>query len=52
MREVFALCAMGFIPSTPSAHEPVRVSVKGRWRRLDGRFGSVYASEGLGVLPL
>ena len=52
MREVFALCAMGFIPVKPSADEPVRVSVKGRWRRLDGRFGSVYASEGLGVLPL
>ena len=52
MREVFALCAMGFIPVKPSADELVRVSVKGRWRRLDGRFGSVYASEGLGVLPL
>ena len=52
MREVFALCAMGFIPVKPSTDEPVRVSVKGRWRRLDGRFGSVYASEGLGVLPL
>ena len=52
MREVFALCAMGFIPVNPSADEPVRVSVKGRWRRLDGRFGSVYVSEGLGVLPL
>ncbi|WJY99339.1 hypothetical protein CHAN_03570 [Corynebacterium hansenii] len=52
MREVFALCAMGFIPGEPAAEEPVRVSVKGRWRRLDGRFGSVYASEGFGVLPL
>lgn len=52
MREVFALCAMGFIPVDPAADEPVRVSVKGRWRRLDGRFGSVYASEGFGVLPL
>ena len=52
MREVFALCAMGFIPPEPSADEPVRVSVKARWRRLDGRFGSVYASEGFGVLPL
>ncbi|MFD5868140.1 hypothetical protein ACFWGD_05930 [Corynebacterium sp. NPDC060344] len=52
MREVFALCTMGFIPVEPAANEPVRVSVKGRWRRLDGRFGSVYASEGFGVLPI
>lgn len=52
MREVFALCALGFIPADPPESEPVRVSVKGRWRRLDGRFGSVYASEGFGVLPL
>ncbi|WP_295628934.1 hypothetical protein [uncultured Corynebacterium sp.] len=52
MREVFALCAMGFVPAEPGEDEPVRVSVKGRWRRMDGRFGSVYASEGLGVLPL
>jgi len=52
MREVFALCAMGFIPVEPAADEHVRVSVKGRWRRLDGRFGSVYASEGFGVLPI
>lgn len=52
MRDVFALCAMGFIPVEPAADEHVRVSVKGRWRRLDGRFGSVYASEGFGVLPI
>lgn len=52
MREVFALGAMGFIPVEPAADEHVRVSVKGRWRRLDGRFGSVYASEGFGVLPI
>lgn len=52
MREVFALCAMGFIPAEPTEHEPVRVSRRGRWRRMDGRFGSVYASDGLGVLPI
>lgn len=52
MREVFALCAMGFIPAEPGPDEPVRVSRRGRWRRMDGRFGSVYANEGLGVLPI
>lgn len=52
MREVFALCAMGFIPADPGPDEPVRVSRRGRWRRMDGRFGSVYANEGLGVLPI
>lgn len=52
MRDVFALCAMGFIPEEPEVKEPVRVSVKGRWRRLDGRFGSVFTMENLGVLPL
>lgn len=52
MREVFALCAMGFIPAEPTDDEPVRVARRGRWRRMDGRFGSVYASDGLGVLPI
>lgn len=52
MREVFALCAMGFVPAEPGDDETVRVSAKGRWRRLDGRYGSVYAKSGLGVLPV
>lgn len=52
MREVFALCTMGFIPTNPDEREPVRVSAKGRWVRLDGRFGSVYGSKSLGVLPI
>lgn len=52
MREVFALCTMGFIPAEPDEREPVRVSTKGRWVRLDGRFGSVYSSKSIGVLPI
>lgn len=52
MRDVFALCAMGFIPERPDEKEPVRVSAKGRWHRLDGRFGSIFTLESFGVLPL
>ena len=52
MRDVFALCAMGFIPEQPDEKEPVRVSAKGRWHRLDGRFGSIFTLESFGVLPL
>lgn len=52
MRDVFALCAMGFIPEHPDEKEPVRVSTKGRWHRLDGRFGSIFTLESFGVLPL
>ena len=53
MRDVFALGAMGFIPAKPAAGEVVRVSQKGRWHRLDGRFGAVAATSGsIGVLPL
>ena len=52
MRDVFALCAMGFIPEQPDEKEPVRVSTKGRWHRLDGRFGSIFTLESFGVLPL
>lgn len=52
MRDVFALCALGFIPAEPDINEPVRISTRGRWHRLDGRFGSVYASEGFGVIPV
>nr|WP_240393868.1 hypothetical protein [Corynebacterium lactis] len=52
MRDVFALCSMGFIPESPDEREPVRVSAKGRWHRLDGRFGSVFTMESFGVLPI
>ncbi|MFW9254202.1 hypothetical protein ACOI9A_09410 [Corynebacterium amycolatum] len=52
MRDVFVLCAMGFIPEQPDEKEPVRVSTKGRWHRLDGRFGSIFTLESVGVLPL
>lgn len=52
MRDVFALCAMGFIPEQPDEKEPVRVSTKGRWHRLDGRFGSIFTLKSFGVLPL
>lgn len=52
MRDVFALCVMGFIPEQPDEKEPVRVSTKGRWHRLDGRFGSIFTLESFGVLPL
>lgn len=52
MRDVFALCTMGFIPEQPDEKEPVRVSAKGRWHRLDGRFGSIFTLESFGVLPL
>lgn len=52
MRDVFALCSMGFIPAEPDEKEPVRISSLGRWHRLDGRFGSVYTLEGFSVLPM
>lgn len=45
MHTVFALTGLGFVPSragTAPAGEKVRVSVRGPWVRLDGRFGSVY----------
>lgn len=45
MHMVFALTGLGFVPSragTAPAGEKVRVSARGAWVRLDGRFGSVY----------
>jgi hypothetical protein len=42
MRCVFALSAMGFIPTQPSEDEPVRVRALPSWVRLDARYGSVY----------
>ncbi|WP_078313417.1 hypothetical protein [Mycobacteroides chelonae] len=42
MRCVFALAAMGFVPTNPDEDEPVRVRAVPAWLRLDARFGSVY----------
>ncbi|TDZ79414.1 hypothetical protein DE4585_03158 [Mycobacteroides salmoniphilum] len=42
MRCVFALTAMGFVPTSPTEDEPVRVRAVPAWLRLDARFGSVY----------
>lgn len=42
MRCVFALVAMGFVPTSPTEDEPVRVRAVPSWLRLDARFGSVY----------
>ncbi|BAX96886.1 hypothetical protein MSTE_01564 [Mycobacteroides stephanolepidis] len=42
MRCVFALAAMGFVPTNPAEDEPVRVRAVPAWLRLDARFGSVY----------
>lgn len=52
MRQVFALCLLGFIPEKPRDAGPVRISTRGRWTRIDGRFGGIYSSSGMGVLPL
>ncbi|MEE2056635.1 hypothetical protein [Rhodococcus artemisiae] len=60
MRMVFALGAMGFVPTTGrdtmvadgiAADEVVRVRTSNIWLRLDARFGSVYLrkSGGLGL---
>lgn len=42
MRCVFAVAAMGFIPTAAPETEPVRVRATASWLRLDARFGSVY----------
>ncbi len=42
MRCVFALTALGFVPTSPTEDEPVRVRAVPAWLRLDARFGSVY----------
>lgn len=49
MRCVFALTAMGFLPSSGAEvadDEIVRVRVHPTWLRLDARFGSVYRRRG------
>ena len=56
MRAVFSLVACDFVPSrqgrTPEG-EPVRVSVRGPWVRLDARYGTVYRRpESLPLSPV
>lgn len=55
MRCVFALTAMGFLPSSAemlSAEEIVRVRAHAAWLRIDARFGSVYRRRGAPALVL
>lgn len=55
MRCVFALTAMGFLPSSGeslSAGEIVRVRAHAAWLRIDARFGSVYRRRGDPALVL
>jgi hypothetical protein len=55
MRCVFALTAMGFLPTDPSAlpaDEIVRVRALPAWLRIDARFGSVYRRRGDPALVL
>ncbi|KAA8969594.1 MAG: hypothetical protein F6Q13_02900 [Mycobacterium sp.] len=53
MRCVFALSAMGFLPSASAGvDEVVRVRVLPAWLRIDARFGSVYRRRGDPALVL
>jgi hypothetical protein len=55
MRCVFALTAMGFLPSAPEdvgVEEMVRVRALPAWLRIDARFGSVYRRRGDPALVL
>lgn len=58
MRMVFALGAMGFVPTTGrdtmvadgiAADEVVRVRASNTWIRLDARYGSVYLRKSGGI---
>lgn len=54
MRMVFALGAMGFVPTLPGGDEVpggelVRVRATATWLRLDARYGSVYLRRGGGL---
>lgn len=56
MRTVFSLVMCGFVPEragrTPEG-EPVRVSERGAWLRLDARYGTVYRrTDALTLEPL
>lgn len=53
MRMIFAASSLGLIPGLSAGLDVprvVRVSVAGRWVRLDAAFGSVYYSAGLPLL--
>lgn len=57
MRSIFACAALSFIPPLganlpASIPRTLRVSVAGRWVRIDAPFGSVYRNEGLPLLSL
>jgi len=55
MRCVFALTAMGFLPSSPDAigaDEIVRVRTLPSWLRIDAKFGSVYRRRSHAALTL
>jgi hypothetical protein len=52
MRCVFALTAMGLLPSASGNDEMVRVRVLPAWLRIDARFGSVYRRRGDPALVL
>ncbi|MFP7364214.1 hypothetical protein SFC07_00290 [Corynebacterium callunae] len=52
MRSVFTCTSLGLIPGFEAPNEiprHLRVSVNGRWTRIDAPYGSVYHSAGLGL---
>ncbi|ANE04679.1 hypothetical protein [Corynebacterium crudilactis] len=52
MRTVFTCTSLGLIPGFEAPNEVprhLRVSVNGRWTRVDAPYGSVYHSAGLGL---
>lgn len=52
MRTIFTCTALGLIPGFAAADDiprHLRVSVNGRWTRVDAPYGSVYHSAGLGL---
>lgn len=52
MRMIFSCTALGLIPGFEAANEVprhLRVSVNGRWTRLDAPYGSIYHTTGLGL---
>ena len=56
MRTVFSLVMCGFVPErggrAPEG-EPVRVSERGAWLRIDARYGTVYRrTDALTLEPL
>ena len=52
MRSIFTCTSLGLIPGFEAGNDVprhVRVSVNGRWTRIDAPYGSVYHSSGLGL---